>query len=175
VHRDPPCGLPGGAAQAQTSGFFETKGIGRWEHRGVVGGSHERVGGLELSYRSRERKRKARAAINRDQAQAHKSGSSADGWYLTLVSKPCSCNNPDCARHMRPSGKDPREIVYRREPRTIYCVDCAQKLGLWPEVRLSRRWKDKHAVKVKGGAAWMREREAAGWRACSTRWRVRTA
>jgi hypothetical protein len=115
-----------------------------------------------MSFRSRERKRRKRAALNRDQARAHRSGSASHRWYLTILIKACSCNNPECGRHMRPGRKgDPREIVYRREPRTILCVDCAQRLGLWPEVRLSRKWIDAHPAKARKGAAWMREREAA--------------
>ena len=109
-----------------------------------------------MSFKTRERKRKKRAAVNRDQARARKSGSSSQRWYLTLVIKPCSCNNPECGRHMRPGGKgDPRELVYRREPRTVLCVDCAQKLGI--QYRPSARWEQSRRVKVRKGPAWMRE------------------
>ena len=52
---------------------------------------------------------------------------------------------------MRPGKNGPPEgIVYRRKPRTVYCVDCAQRLGLWPEVRPSRRWMDAHPGKASG-------------------------
>ena len=109
-----------------------------------------------MSFKTRERKRKQRAAVKRDQARARESGSAAQRWYLTIVTKPCSCNNVECGRHMRPGSKnDPRELVYRREPRAILCVDCAQKIGI--RYRPSLRWEQSRRAKVKRGPAWMRE------------------
>ena len=56
---------------------------------------------------------------------------------------------------LRDYKNDPRELVYCRKPRTILCVDCAQKLGI--QYRPSARWERSRKVKVRKGAAWMRE------------------
>jgi hypothetical protein len=94
-----------------------------------------------MSFEQRERKRKAKAAIQAAKTTAHKSGSASAGWYLTYAASPCTCNNPRCQRHFRRSTKArPQEIVFRKVPETIFCVDCANVQGIkW---KTSRAWED---------------------------------
>lgn len=94
-----------------------------------------------MGFAQRERRRKAKVARDKAQAMAHKTGSASSRWYLTLVTKPCSCNK--CARHFR--GHKDDEIVYRKTPTEILCLSCADKQGV--KYRPSRRWEESRSRK----------------------------
>ena len=86
-----------------------------------------------MSYNSREKKRRAKAAISKCRSEHIETIKGRH--YLTLVSRPCSCNR--CGNSLRKG----RDCVYRNEPKEIFCHDCAILLGI--KYRLSRRW-EKH-------------------------------
>lgn len=91
-----------------------------------------------MSYRSREKKRKAsqaHAAIERNRKQH------PDRWYLTIVSRPCCCNK--CGGSLR-GGAD---CIYRRTPREILCPVCASANKIAP--RPSARWEKKRGRKAR--------------------------
>lgn len=101
-----------------------------------------------MSYKSKKQDRMKRSAINRDQSKAHQTGSASENWYLTLAKTPCSCNEPGCGRHFRASRpRHVQEIVYRKSPMTIYCLDCAIKKGL--PYRPSRSWEESRSSRQK--------------------------
>src|SRR5947209_1550344 len=52
-----------------------------------------------MGYQARERKRKQRIAVARNQRAARRSGSSAEKWWLTVVSKDTCCAR--CGRILR--------------------------------------------------------------------------
>jgi RNase P subunit RPR2 len=83
-----------------------------------------------MSYKSREKKRRAKIAVGRDTAKQRKDFK--DRHYLTIVSRPACCN--DCGHSLRPGS----ECVYRFEPREILCKDCADERKI--PYRPSRRW-----------------------------------
>ncbi len=83
-----------------------------------------------MSFRSREKKRKAKAAIKISR-HVHRD-TMAGRHYLTIVSRTCSCN--ECGARLKEGG----ECVYRNRPREIICKRCADKRGLVP--RISTRW-----------------------------------
>ncbi len=78
-----------------------------------------------MSFRSREKKRKAKAA--RTKARPHPAC-----YYLTIVSRTCSCNK--CGGRLSEGS----ECVYRHAPKWILHVSCARGLGL--KLRPSRKW-----------------------------------
>lgn len=85
-----------------------------------------------MSYKSREKKRRAGIAIERERART-RAGANARH-YLTIVSRPCCCNTIGCGRSLRRGA----ECVYRHTPREILCVDCARRRGI--AARPSLRW-----------------------------------
>jgi hypothetical protein len=91
-----------------------------------------------MSFKSREKKRRAKIAQGRD-----KRAPQADRRYITIVSRPACCNK--CGAALR-KGAD---CVYRYEPREILCVNCAtlQKI----RYRTSLRWERHQDRKRKGG------------------------
>ena len=70
-----------------------------------------------MSFKSREKKRRYKAATKRDRKVQR--NSYPDRHYLTIVSRAGCCN--DCGAPLRPG----KECVYRREPREILCKNCA--------------------------------------------------
>lgn len=78
-----------------------------------------------MGFNSREKKRKARAAIEANRRQH------PTRWYITPVKRPCSCNR--CGGSIR-AGSD---LVYRRAPREVVCVVCAQLHRLAPRPSLA--------------------------------------
>jgi hypothetical protein len=70
-----------------------------------------------MSFRSREKKRRAKIAVGKARAQHH--DTMAGRHYLTIVSRPCCCN--ECGGSLR----EGRECVYRHTPREILCAMCA--------------------------------------------------
>ena len=79
-----------------------------------------------MSYRSREKKRKAKAAI----ANSH---GKAERWYLTPVRQHCCCNR--CGVSLR-AGK--HDMVFRYEPKEVLCQGCASTERI--SYRPSKRW-----------------------------------
>jgi hypothetical protein len=85
-----------------------------------------------LSYKSREKKRRAKVATAKGQREQREHF--ADRHYLTIVKRPCCCNDVNCARYLRAGA----ECVFRYEPREILCVECADRRGIY--YRPSTRW-----------------------------------
>jgi hypothetical protein len=86
-----------------------------------------------LSYKSREKKRRARIAQSKRRHEQR--GRYAERHYLTIVSRPASCNR--CGGSLRNGA----ECVYRHTPRQILCVLCAdsEKISYRPSMRWERR------------------------------------
>ncbi len=83
-----------------------------------------------MSFKSRQKKRAARLAIAK--IQADNRDMMASRHYLTIVSRPACCNQ--CGGSLR----DGVECVYRHTPREILCVACAESAKV--RHRPSRRW-----------------------------------
>jgi DNA-directed RNA polymerase subunit RPC12/RpoP len=79
-----------------------------------------------MSFKSRQKKRAIKKAQNdhRDLISGRH--------YLTIVSRPCSCN--PCGKALR----ERHECVYRHTPREIRCPGCAERQKLKP--RPSQQW-----------------------------------
>jgi hypothetical protein len=90
-----------------------------------------------VSFKSREKKRRAKLAIAKSQRDNKEK--MATRHYLTIVSRHCSCNECGC------SLREGRECVYRHTPREILCKRCAQARGCRP--RPSERWEREQARK----------------------------
>ena len=86
-----------------------------------------------MSFKAREKERRCKIAMERDR-KAQRGGTGSARHYLTLVSRNCCCNNPDCGRPLRRDA----ECVYRHEPREILCVACADRREI--RYRPSARW-----------------------------------
>jgi hypothetical protein len=85
-----------------------------------------------MSFKSREKKRRATLAIKKSRSENRDKMTGRH--YRTVVSRHASCN--DCGGALR----EGRECVYRHTPREILCVRCADGRGLQP--RLSERWEN---------------------------------
>jgi hypothetical protein len=75
----------------------------------------------EMGFKQREQKRKQKVAQRSAQTEAHRTGSAAGRWWLTIVSRDCCCNR--CALTLRKGV----ECVYRRSPLEILCVSCGDR------------------------------------------------
>jgi RNase P subunit RPR2 len=82
-----------------------------------------------MSYKSRERKRRAKAAMG--SAVAKQREAYADRHYLTIVKRPACCNT--CGRSLRNGS----ECVFRTRPMEILCKGCADERRI--PYRTSRR------------------------------------
>jgi hypothetical protein len=102
-----------------------------------------------VSYKSREKKRRAKAAMNDAVAKQRKVY--ADRHYLTPVKRNCCCNR--CGTSLRVG----HECVYRHTPREILCLDCANRERV--RYRPSMRWERRNR-KRKGGKLVPRPRKA---------------
>ena len=91
----------------------------------------------DVSYESRAKKRKYKAAVKK--ARRHRWRETARRWFLTLARKDTRCELCATLIHRR------REIVYRHEPRAVRCLGCADRD---PECsyRPSIRWERKQRV-----------------------------
>jgi hypothetical protein len=98
--------------------------------------------GRAVSYRSREKKRRKKAAMNA--AKGH-----ADRHYLTMVKQPACCNK--CGRPLRHRA----ECVFRYRPMEILCKGCADERRI--QYRISRRWEAANR-KLQGGKLMPRPR-----------------
>jgi hypothetical protein len=85
-----------------------------------------------VSFQSREKKRRYKQAVKK--AKQKYADETAGRWYLTFASREADC---DCCG-TRLKRRD--EIVYRRNPRTIRCVRCAERLEDSKGYRISQRW-----------------------------------
>lgn len=85
-----------------------------------------------MSYNSREKKRKKRAALAGVRGRHGEKMRSRH--YLTITARDCCCNA--CGRSLRKSRED--EAVYRHEPREILCLTCATERGV--KYRPSQSW-----------------------------------
>jgi len=103
--------------------------------------------GIELggfvSFRSREAKRRKKAAVSSAQAKARATGSARSRWWLTVVVRKCCCANPAC-HGMLLVG---RPMVYRASPREALCEPCAQSRGI--RARPSAAWEQARRRKAK--------------------------
>lgn len=86
-----------------------------------------------MSYKSREKKRRAKAAITK--CRSENIDTIKGRHYLTIVTRPCCCN------HGGESLREGDECVFRFEPKEIFCLNCATVLGI--KYRPSQRW-EKH-------------------------------
>jgi hypothetical protein len=84
-----------------------------------------------LSYRSRERKRRAKAAIAKTKRES--SSVISVRYYRTIVKHACRCSA--CGGRLRIGG----EMVYRHNGPVTLCIGCADKDPL-VNYRLSLRW-----------------------------------
>jgi hypothetical protein len=87
--------------------------------------------GSTMSYRSREAKRRKKAAIRAARGE-HRERMDAR-YYLTKVKRPCSCSA--CGFKLK-MGND---LVYRRAGPVTLCLRCADRDPL-VDYRLSLRW-----------------------------------
>lgn len=83
-----------------------------------------------MSYKSREKKRRARIA--QASGRREQRAKFADRHYLTIVSRSACCNK--CGGSLREGA----ECVYRHTPREILCVQCADLEQIY--YRPSMRW-----------------------------------
>lgn len=101
-----------------------------------------------MSYRSRERKRRKRVAVDAEKRIA-RSAKSSDRWWLTIVRRTTCCAR--CSGILR----EGREMVFCKEPLECLCVVCADREQV--RYRPSLAWERARKVKVRKGAAWMRD------------------
>lgn len=92
-----------------------------------------------MSYASREKKRRKRAAIGNVRTK-HGEAMKARH-YLTIVQRDCCCN--DCGKRLRKGG----EAIFRYEPKEIICTGCAERRGI--KYRTSRSWERKRQRMVR--------------------------
>ncbi len=88
-----------------------------------------------MSYKSREKKRRAKLAIAGSKGRA-------DRWYITPVRRHCCCNR--CGVSLR-AGQ--HTMVFRHSPKEIRCQGCADSERI--SYRPSRRWDAQKARELK--------------------------
>ncbi len=94
---------------------------------------------IRMSYKSREKRRRARLAIERTRSERRETMRGRH--YLCVVSRDGCCN--ECGTSLR-IGAD---AVYRHTPREIFCLNCSSQLALKP--RPSLAWERKEQRKRK--------------------------
>jgi hypothetical protein len=87
--------------------------------------------GSTMSYRSREAKRRKKAAIRAAKGEHRRSMDAR--YYRTKVKRPCQCSSCGCKLKMN------ADLVYRRAGPVTLCVPCADRDPL-VEYRTSLRW-----------------------------------
>jgi hypothetical protein len=92
-----------------------------------------------VSYRSREKKRRRKAAITKTKREH--SATMGTRYYLTLVKQPCRCKACD---HKLARGD---EMVYRRDGQVTLCLPCADRDPL-VDYRPSMRWEERKRLEV---------------------------
>lgn len=93
-----------------------------------------------MSYRERERTRRKSIAQGAAQAEARRTGSASDKWWLTICRHTVACAR--CALTIRPGA----DLVFRRRPQESLCPRCA----------------DREAVQYTPSIAWERKRRGRG-------------
>ena len=83
-----------------------------------------------MSYKSREKKRRAKAAISK--CRSENIDTIKGRHYITIVTRACCCNH---GGERLAKGDD---CVFRYEPKEILCVNCATVLEI--KYRPSQRW-----------------------------------
>jgi hypothetical protein len=91
-----------------------------------------------MSFQSREKKRKYKAAVAKS-TRRH-SSETARRWFLTISRKAGAC---DVCGDKLAAGAD---VVYRHEPREVRCVSCAESDPESKGYRPSIRWERKQRV-----------------------------
>ena len=84
-----------------------------------------------MSFQSRQKKRKYKAAVARSK---RRSPETARRWFLTIARKPGVCAS--CGDRLVGGA----EVVYRHEPRETRCLRCAERLEDSRGFRPSLRW-----------------------------------
>ena len=107
-----------------------------------------------MGYRAREAKRRARykGQLQIHAARRNRNAQTADKYFLTFAQHDCRC--AACGGHLRRGA----EMVYRKNGSVKLCVACAERDPL-VAYRPSAKWEARQKIKVKRGAAWMRERK----------------
>jgi len=106
-----------------------------------------------VSYQSRDKKRRYKAATKKAKKKAFRSSDTAKRWFLTIARKDCCCA---CCSVVLRRGRD---IVYRHEPKEIRCLRCAERNADSKGYRTSLRWVQQNKRKARRGPAWMAESE----------------
>jgi ribosomal protein S27E len=91
-----------------------------------------------MSFQSREKKRKHKAAVAK--SKRRHSSETAKRWFLTISRKAGAC--AVCGDKLPARA----EVVYRHEPREVRCVRCASRLEDSSGFRPSIRWERKQRV-----------------------------
>lgn len=86
-----------------------------------------------MSFQSREKKRRAHAAIS--SAQSNRNAQTEMRWFLTVATRDCCC--ACCGSVIR---RD-RDVVFRFRPKECRCVSCADRDEI--SYRPSIRWEKK--------------------------------
>jgi hypothetical protein len=97
-----------------------------------------------MSYRSRESKRRKKAAVA--QTKRQHSATMATRYYLTKVKRACRCSACGCKLAVR------ADMVYRHDGPVMLCVRCADRDPL-VDYRLSQRWEKERARARQGRMA----------------------
>lgn len=97
-----------------------------------------------MSHRSRESKRKKKAAVA--QTKRKHSAAMASRYYLTKVKHACRCSS--CGTKLRVKA----DMVYRHDGPVMLCVRCADRDPL-VDYRLSLRWERDRARRRAGRLA----------------------
>ncbi len=97
-----------------------------------------------MSYRSRESKRRKKAAVAKTKRQHRPE--MASRYYLTKVKHPCRCSSCGCKLAVR------ADMVYRHDGPVTLCVRCADRDPL-VDYRLSQRWEKERARARQGRMA----------------------
>jgi len=97
-----------------------------------------------MSYRSREGKRRMKAAVA--QVKRAHGATMATRYYLTKVKRACRCSSCGCKLAVK------ADMVYRHEGPVTLCVRCADRDSL-VDYRLSQRWERERARRRKGRLA----------------------
>lgn len=105
-----------------------------------------------MSYRARERKRKARVAgeIKICSARSKRTVEAATRYWLGHVQHDCRC--VACGGHLRKGA----EMVYRKNGAVKLCVPCADRDPL-VVYRPSAAWEARNVRPASKGSAWMRD------------------
>jgi hypothetical protein len=97
-----------------------------------------------VSYKSREKKRKAKIAVAN--AKREHRNVMETRYYLTLTKRPASCSARGCRLRVGD------EMVYRHNGQVTLCVKCADS-DPHVDYRTSLRWEQQRARSRKRGAA----------------------